>query len=84
MEVYSAAFIDALPPPPGRAELLARLAARYRVAILSNWPLAVTIDRYADAAGWSPSLAAIVVSQRVGTIKPQPAIFAAARVFGAR
>ena len=79
MEVYSAAFIDALPPPPDRAELLARLADRYKVAILSNWPLAVTIDRYADAAGWTPSLTAIVVSQRVGTIKPHPAIFAAAR-----
>src|SRR4029077_5469028 len=77
--VYSAAFVDALPPPPGRAELLARLAAGYRVAILSNWPLAVTIARYAEAAGWTPSLAAIVVSQRVGTIKPHPAIFAAAR-----
>ena len=30
------------------------------------------------SAGWPPSLASIVVSQRVGTIKPQPAIFAAA------
>jgi HAD superfamily hydrolase (TIGR01509 family) len=80
LEVYSAAFVDALPPPPGRAELLVRLADRHTVAILSNWPLAVTIDRYADAAGWTPSLAAIVVSQRVGTIKPHPAIFAAARL----
>src|SRR6185295_5700585 len=79
MEVYSGAFVDALPPPPGRAALLARLAERHRVAILSNWPLAVTIDRYAEAAGWTTSLAAIVVSQRVGTIKPHPAIFAAAR-----
>jgi FMN phosphatase YigB (HAD superfamily) len=78
MEVYSRAFVEALPPPPGTDALLARLAARYRLAILSNWPLAVTIDRYAEAAGWMPSLAAIVVSQRVGTIKPQPAIFAAA------
>ena len=50
-----------------------------RLAILSNWPLATTIDRYAEAAGWSPFLAAIVVSQRVGTIKPHPAIFEAAR-----
>ena len=51
----------------------------HRLAILSNWPLAATIDRYAEAAGWLPHLAAIVVSQRVGTIKPHPAIFAAAR-----
>ncbi len=78
IEVYSGAFVDALPPPPGTRELLARLADRHRLAILSNWPLAATIDRYAEAAGWTPSLTAIVVSQRVGTIKPQPAIFAAA------
>src|SRR5262249_39426526 len=36
-------------------------------------------DRFADAHGWTDSLAAIVVSQRVGTIKPHPAIFEAAR-----
>jgi FMN phosphatase YigB (HAD superfamily) len=78
IEVYSSAFVDALPAPPGTRELLARLAARYRLAILSNWPLAATIDRYAEAAGWTPSLASIVVSQRVGSIKPQPAIFAVA------
>jgi len=78
MDVYSRAFVDALPPPPGTTALLERLAAHYRVAILSNWPLAATIDRYAEAAGWAPFLAAIVVSQRVGTIKPQPAIFEAA------
>lgn len=78
MDVYSRAFVDALPPPAGTTALLGRLAASYRLAILSNWPLATTIDRYAEAAGWSASLAAIVVSQRVGTIKPQPAIFEAA------
>ncbi len=39
----------------------------------------MTIDRYVEAAGWAPHLAAVVVSQRVGTIKPHPAIFAAAR-----
>ena len=33
----------------------------------------------ASAAGWSPHLVAVVVSQRVGTIKPHPAIFTAAR-----
>ena len=77
--VYSGAFVEALPPPPGVRPLLRALAARYRLAILSNWPLATTIDRYAEAAGWAPYLAAIVVSQRVGTIKPHPGIFAAAR-----
>ena len=79
VDVYSRGFVAALPPDPGASALLARLAPRYRLAILSNWPLAATIDRYVEAAGWAPLLAAVVVSQRVGTIKPHPAIFAAAR-----
>jgi HAD superfamily hydrolase (TIGR01509 family) len=80
IDVYSRAFVSALPPAPSAGALLARLhGAGYRLAILSNWPLAATIDRYAEAAGWTPYLYAIVVSQRVGTIKPHPAIFDAAR-----
>jgi FMN phosphatase YigB (HAD superfamily) len=79
VEVYSSAFIARLPPAPDAGRLLAALAPRYPLAILSNWPLATTIDRYVEAAGWSPHLRAVVVSQRVGTIKPAPAIFAAAR-----
>jgi FMN phosphatase YigB (HAD superfamily) len=79
IDAYSAAFIEAIPPPARIRGALERLAVRHDLAILSNWPLAATIDRYADAAGWTPFLRAIVVSQRVGTIKPQPAIFEAAR-----
>ena len=76
---YSAAFVEALPPPPTVEPLLARLAARYALAVLSNWPLAATVDRYVEAAGWLPHLRAVVVSQRVGTIKPHPTMFATAR-----
>ncbi len=79
VDVYSRAFVDALPAADGAGRLIERLAQRRRVAVLSNWPLAATIDRYCEAAGWTPHLAAVVVSQRVGTIKPHPAIFAAAR-----
>ncbi len=78
LDVYSRAFVEGIPPGPVEGALLARLASRYRLAILSNWPLAVTIDRYAEAAGWTRHLAAIVVSERVGAIKPHPAIFRAA------
>jgi putative hydrolase of the HAD superfamily len=79
VDAYSRSFVGSLPAAPAAGPLLSRLAPRYRLAILSNWPLAATIDRYAEAAGWMPYLTAIVVSQRVGTIKPHPAIFAAAR-----
>ena len=76
--MYSRAFVDALPPPPGTTALLGRLAARYRLAILSNWPLAATIDRYAEAAGWSTSSPRSSCRSGSGPIKPHPAIFEAA------
>ncbi len=79
LDVYSRAFVAGIPPDPAVGALLARLAPRYRLGILSNWPLAPTIDRYAEAAGWTPHLAAIVVSERVGAIKPHLAIFRAAQ-----
>ena len=79
LEVYSRAFLEGLPPNPAAGPLLERLALGRDLAILSNWPLAATIDRYVEAAGWAPFLRAIVVSQRVGAIKPHPAIFAEAR-----
>jgi FMN phosphatase YigB (HAD superfamily) len=79
VDAYSTAFVEAMPAPPEVGPLLERLSSRYRLAILSNWPLAATIDRYVDANGWTRFLQAVVVSQRVGTIKPHPAIFAAAR-----
>lgn len=79
IDVYSRAFVAGLPPAPAAGDVLARLHARgLRLAILSNWPLAVTIDRYVEASGWTAYLDAVVVSQRVGTIKPHPAIFLAA------
>lgn len=77
--VYSAAFVEALPAPPAVARVLEKLSDGRRLGVLSNWPLAATIDRYVAAAGWDRWIGAIVVSQRVGTIKPQPAIFEAAR-----
>jgi FMN phosphatase YigB (HAD superfamily) len=79
LETYSAAFLSGVPPDPAAGPLLERLAGRHRLAILSNWPFAATIDRYVEAAGWRRHLSAIVVSQRVGFIKPHPAIFAEAR-----
>jgi HAD superfamily hydrolase (TIGR01509 family) len=78
LDDYSAAFVALIPPSPGVGPLLARLGGRYVLGICSNWPLAVTIDRYVEAAGWADHLRAVVVSQRVGAIKPDPRIFRAA------
>jgi FMN phosphatase YigB (HAD superfamily) len=51
---------------------------RFRLGLVSNWPLGEAIDRFLEAAGWSASFSAVVVSQRVGAIKPHAAIFEAA------
>ena len=76
---YSAAFVQRMTPVADAAATLERLSSRgFTLAILSNWPLGLTIDRFAEAHGWTRWLRAIVVSQRVGTIKPHPAIFRAA------
>ena len=77
VETNAGFFVAATPVPPGVEQMLARLAGRFRLGIVSNWPLAVAIERFVEAAGWSPHLAAVVVSQRVGAIKPLPAIFEA-------
>lgn len=81
VEAYSHGFVVAMEPDPD-AEPTLRWAheAGFRTAIVSNWPLARTIDRYVEDRGWGAWFAAVVVSQRVGVIKPHPAIFAAAAV----
>jgi HAD superfamily hydrolase (TIGR01549 family) len=75
VDAYVEGFVATIPPPPTVRPLLERLARRYRLGVLSNWPLAATIDRYVEAASWAPYLSAVVVSERVGTIKPHPAMF---------
>jgi FMN phosphatase YigB (HAD superfamily) len=79
VEAYGGAFVRRMDPVTDATATLGRLhAAGFRIGILSNWPLALTIDRFAEANGWAPFLDAIVVSQRVGIIKPHPRIFRAA------
>lgn len=78
LDAYASAFVRLTPVPPEIGPLLALLAARYPLAIVSNWPIATSVERYLEAAGWSAYLSAVVISQRVGVIKPWPEIFHAA------
>ncbi len=79
VDAYSGAFVERMTPVDDAAATLQRLSDRgFALAILSNWPLALTIDRFAEAKGWMPWLRAIIVSQRVGIIKPHQLIFRAA------
>jgi FMN hydrolase / 5-amino-6-(5-phospho-D-ribitylamino)uracil phosphatase len=83
LEVYADAFVRLIPVPPEIGPMLDRLARSYRLAVLSNWPLAVSVERFLESAGWRRHLVSVVVSQRVGFIKPWPEIFeAAARELG--
>jgi FMN phosphatase YigB (HAD superfamily) len=83
LEAYAAAFVEATPVPPLIGPMLERLARRYRLAIVSNWPLTLSVERFVDRAGWREHLSAVVVSHRVGAIKPRPLIFeVAARELG--
>jgi HAD superfamily hydrolase (TIGR01509 family) len=76
VDSYSESFLEGIAVPPETGGVLGDLRRRgFRLAILSNWPLAITIDRYAGMAGWLPFLDGILVSQRIGTIKPHPRIF---------
>ena len=52
LAAYAAAFVALLPPRPGVDSLLATLAGSRRLAVVSNWPHAPTIDRYLAAHGW--------------------------------
>lgn len=80
IDAYSAAFVSRMVPVDDATVTIERLAAAgFSLAVVSNWPLAETIERYVDARGWMPRFRAVVVSQRVGSIKPQRAIFDAAR-----
>jgi FMN phosphatase YigB (HAD superfamily) len=79
VDAYSTAFVRGVSPVTDAKATLERLSGRgFDLAILSNWPLALTVDRFAEAQGWLPHLRAVVVSQRVGIIKPHPSIFRAA------
>ncbi len=83
LDRYAEAFVAHTPVPPGVGGMLARLAGEAPLAVVSNWPLALSLERYLESAGWRPHFVAVVVSQRVGAIKPGPRIFeAAARELG--
>jgi FMN phosphatase YigB (HAD superfamily) len=78
LDTYADAFVRSTPVPFGIGPMLERMAGSYAMAILSNWPLALAIDRFVENAGWRRHLSAVVVSQRVGVIKPRPEIFQSA------
>ena len=83
LDTYADAFVKFTDVPPTIGPMLARLATRYRLGLLSNWPWPLPLERYLVNAGWAASLSSVVVSARVGSIKPGAEIFrVAARELG--
>jgi FMN phosphatase YigB (HAD superfamily) len=78
LSAYADAFVETTPVPAGVGAMLERLAGRYRVGLISNWPLALSVERFLEAAGWRQHLGAVAISHRVRSIKPHAAIFEAA------
>jgi FMN phosphatase YigB (HAD superfamily) len=75
LDAYAEIFVRTTPVPPGIGQMFERLAERYRLGVISNWPLTQSITRFLEVADWSRHMTSVVVSHRVGAIKPWPAIF---------
>lgn len=76
--VYADAFVAAMQMPPWLPGLLERLHERYRLAVISNYPLSAPILETLRRDGLDRLLTTVVVSSDIGFIKPHPAVFAAA------
>lgn len=66
------------PAPPHHAELLAELAAQYRLGLCSNFSDAETAREVLVRAGLAEHLSSIAISETVGIRKPRREIFEAA------
>lgn len=81
IERFSAAYLEALSEMAelidGAAEALAALRGRYRFAIITNGLRAVQRGRIARSA-IRDDIAALIISEEVGSAKPAPGIFDAA------
>jgi FMN phosphatase YigB (HAD superfamily) len=78
LEAYADNFVRVVEVPPAVGPMLRRISARYPIALISNWPLSLSIERFLRQAGWDACFSAVLISQTVGSIKPRPEIFLAA------
>lgn len=60
--------------PPAHGPLLARLAVGHRLAVVSNFDDAVTVDRLLVRFGLRPLITSVVVSESIGVRKPNPVL----------
>lgn len=78
IDAHRGALGNAAEFPAHHGQLLERLAARYRLAVVSNFDYTPTALDILERAGVAPLFGAIVVSDAVGWRKPRREIFDAA------
>jgi len=76
--LHMACLAAAAEPLPGCAEVLARLAGRHRLGLVSNFDYTPTVHRILERIAIRDRFDAVVVSDAVGWRKPSAAIFHAA------
>jgi HAD superfamily hydrolase (TIGR01509 family) len=75
LDVRREAFVASIHVEPRVVALLERLASRFLLGLLSNYPSGLAIRQSLDQTGIARHLKAIVVSGEVGFIKPHPLPF---------
>jgi HAD superfamily hydrolase (TIGR01549 family) len=69
------AVVGAIEAPPYAADVLSRLAGRYRLALVSNYPDGKAIRTSLERTGLAPFFESVVISGEVGYVKPHPRPF---------
>ena len=77
-DAYADAFVAAMICPPWLPDLLRQLAAGYRLAVVSNYPITAPIIRTLERDNLLLLIQTVVVSADVGYVKPHPSVFEAA------
>lgn len=75
VDTHIKAFVGVCHPPKGLKEFLTRLSSKYRLALLSNYPLPDAIRLSLIEFGVDKLLDPVIVSGDVGIIKPHRMIF---------
>jgi len=78
VDEYLAEWNTGVVYPPGIAELVAALAGRFRLAVVTNTHKADLVPGHLSAMGIAHHFDAVVTSVEVGWRKPHPAIYALA------
>ena len=75
IDAYADGFVEVMTMPSFLPDLFARLAERYRLCVISNYPISAPITRTLERDGLMPYLSGVVVSCDLGVIKPHPLLF---------